>query len=60
MASSLNPYISFAGTARAAMEFYQGVFGGELATNTFKRVRRQAGPTRRQDHARQARDRQTA
>ena len=35
MASRLNPYISFAGNARDAMEFYKGVFGGDLALNTF-------------------------
>ena len=35
MASRLNPYISFAGTARQAMEFYQQVFGGTLTMNTF-------------------------
>ena len=35
MVSSLNPYISFAGNARQAMEFYQSVFGGELALDTF-------------------------
>jgi PhnB protein len=35
MASRLNPYISFNGTARPAMEFYQQVFGGDLAVNTF-------------------------
>jgi PhnB protein len=35
MASRLNPYISFAGNARAAMEFYQRVFGGSLTMNTF-------------------------
>ena len=29
MTSRLNPYISFDGNARAAMEFYEGVFGGE-------------------------------
>jgi PhnB protein len=33
--SRLNPYISFAGNARQAMEFYKGVFGGTLALNTF-------------------------
>jgi PhnB protein len=33
--SRLNPYISFAGSARQAMEFYQGVFGGSLTLNTF-------------------------
>ncbi len=35
MASRLNPYISYAGTARQAMEFYKGVFGGELALSTY-------------------------
>ena len=31
----LNPYLSFRGTAREAMEFYQSVFGGELDLSTF-------------------------
>ena len=35
MASTLNPYLSFAGTARSAMQFYQSVFGGELNMNTY-------------------------
>ena len=35
MASRLNPYINFDSTARQAMEFYQGVFGGTLDLNTF-------------------------
>ncbi len=35
MASRLNPYISFPGTARQAMEFYQRVLGGTLTLNTF-------------------------
>ncbi|MDI1461144.1 VOC family protein [Catellatospora sp. KI3] len=35
MASRLNPYISFNGTARQAMEFYQSVLGGDLRLNTF-------------------------
>ena len=35
MASTLNPYLSFAGNARAAMEFYQSVFGGELTVSTY-------------------------
>lgn len=35
MASRLNPYISFDGNAREAMEFYQGVFGGDLTVSTF-------------------------
>lgn len=35
MVSRLNPYLSFTGNARQAMEFYQSVFGGELTVNTF-------------------------
>ena len=35
MASRLNPYISFAGNAREAMEFYKSVFGGTLNMSTF-------------------------
>jgi PhnB protein len=30
MVTRLNPYITFGGNAREAMEFYQSVFGGEL------------------------------
>jgi PhnB protein len=33
--SRLNPYISFTGSARQAVEFYREVFGGELAVNTY-------------------------
>lgn len=35
MQAVLNPYISFSGNARQAMEFYQSIFGGELAVSTF-------------------------
>ena len=35
MTSRLNPYISFRDNARQAMEFYHGVFGGNLTLNTF-------------------------
>lgn len=35
MTSLLNPYLTFAGTCREAMEFYQSVFGGELSVMTF-------------------------
>ncbi|MDH6630515.1 PhnB protein [Streptomyces sp. LBL] len=35
MASRLNPYLSFDGDARQAMEFYQEVFGGTLKVSTF-------------------------
>ena len=35
MTSRLNPYLTFNGNAREAMEFYQSVFGGELRISTF-------------------------
>jgi PhnB protein len=35
MATRLNPYINFKDNARAALEFYQSVFGGDLTTSTF-------------------------
>lgn len=35
MASRLNPYLAFPGTARQAMEFYESVFGGKLNVSTF-------------------------
>jgi PhnB protein len=35
MPSRLNPYITFGGNARQAMEFYKSVFGGTLTLNTF-------------------------
>jgi len=35
MTSRLNPYLNLNGTARQALEFYQGVFGGELNVMTF-------------------------
>jgi len=35
VASRLNPYISFTGDARQAMEFYRRVFGGTLTLSTF-------------------------
>ena len=44
MASRLNPYIQFDGDARAAMEFYQGVFGGDVSSNTFKEFGASHGP----------------
>lgn len=44
MASRLNPYISFAGNARQAMEFYKGVFGGTLTLNTFGEFGAQDAP----------------
>ena len=44
MASVLNPYISFDGDARQAMEFYKGVFGGTLTSNTFGEYGAAEGP----------------
>jgi PhnB protein len=35
MVTRLNPYITFAGNAREAMEFYHSVFGGELDVSTY-------------------------
>ncbi len=35
MTARLNPYLSFRGNAREAMEFYQSVFGGQLDVSTF-------------------------
>ena len=44
MSSRLNPYISFNGNARAALEFYEEVFGGTLAMNTFAEFGAGDGP----------------
>jgi PhnB protein len=44
VASRLNPYISFAGNARQAMEFYQGVFSGTLTLSTFGEFGAQDSP----------------
>jgi len=35
VSSRLNPYISFDGNARSALEFYESVFGGTLTLSTF-------------------------
>jgi PhnB protein len=35
VSTRLNPYLSFRDNAKEAMEFYQSVFGGELASSTF-------------------------
>ncbi|WP_285727117.1 VOC family protein [Psychromicrobium xiongbiense] len=37
-------YLHFPGTARAALEFYQNVFGGELQLYTFSDFSRDDGP----------------
>jgi PhnB protein len=44
MATRLNPYIGFTSNARQAMEFYQGVFGGNLTLNTFGEFGAQDSP----------------
>jgi PhnB protein len=44
MVSRLNPYISFDGDARVAMEFYERVFGGTLTLNTFGDIGGLEGP----------------
>ncbi|MFB2555613.1 VOC family protein [Herbiconiux liangxiaofengii] len=33
--TTLNPYLSFRGQAKEAIEFYHSVFGGDLRMNTF-------------------------
>jgi PhnB protein len=44
VASRLNPYISFTGDARQAMEFYKDIFGGTLTLNTFGEFGAQDSP----------------
>ena len=44
MSSRLNPYVMFDGTARAAMQFYEGVFGGTLTISTFGESGAPEGP----------------
>jgi PhnB protein len=38
------PYVLFDGTARAALTFYQGVFGGELTMHSYADFNRDDGP----------------
>ncbi|WP_326649753.1 MULTISPECIES: VOC family protein [unclassified Streptomyces] len=44
MASRLNPYISFSGEAKQAMEFYKEVLGGNLSVNTYGAFGSEAPP----------------
>lgn len=44
MASRLNPYVMFDGTAREAMSFYESVFGGTLTISTFGESGAPEGP----------------
>lgn len=43
-AASPRPYVTFPGTAREALTFYQGVFGGELRLFTYAEFQRTDGP----------------
>jgi PhnB protein len=45
---ALNPYLSFKGNAREAMEFYRSVFGGELTINTFEDFQAEVEPSEKQ------------
>lgn len=44
MKTRLNPYITFKGKAREAMEFYETVFGGTLVMNTFREAGMKVAP----------------
>src|SRR5690242_20549407 len=45
MQTKLNPYLGFRNKARAAMQFYQTVFGGKLNIGTFKEFHASQDPT---------------
>lgn len=45
MSTRLNPYLSFRGQAREAMEFYRSVFGGELTVSTFGELHLEHDPS---------------
>lgn len=45
MTVQLNPYLGFRDNAREAMEFYRGVFGGELTISTFKEMNAAQDPS---------------
>ncbi len=45
MVTRLNPYITFAGNAREAMEFYRSVFGGDLDISTWSEMPDAPGTT---------------
>jgi PhnB protein len=40
MTARVTPYLSFAGNAREAMEFYQSIFGGKLDITTYADLHR--------------------
>ena len=41
----LNPYLSFRDNARAALDFYQTVFGGEITRSTFEEFQASEDPS---------------
>lgn len=43
--TGLTPYLHFPGTAREALTFYRGVFGGELVVHSFADFERTDGPS---------------
>jgi PhnB protein len=45
MATRLNPYLNFRDNTREAMEFYHGIFGGELRMMTFKEYNASSDPS---------------
>ena len=45
MPTRLNPYLSFRDNARAALEFYHGVFDGTLTVSTFKEFHASRDPS---------------
>src|SRR4051812_44429436 len=44
MSVQLNPYLSFRDNARAALEFYHSIFGGNLQISTFKEFQAAQNP----------------
>lgn len=44
MTVNLNPYLGFRDNARAAMEFYHSVFGGDLQVSTFGQMQASQDP----------------
>ena len=47
MSTRLNPYLGFRDNARAAMEFYRSVFGGQLEMSTFEDFQASDDPAER-------------
>ena len=45
MQTKLNPYLTFKGNAREAINFYKSVFGGKLTLSTFKEYNASKDPS---------------